>query len=157
MKIPFATFKPMHDEIRKDLDQAYNKVIDSNYFIQGKECELFEKEFADYCNAKYCVGVATGLDALYLILRAMNIGNGDEVIVPSNTYIATALAVSYCGATPIFVEPELETYNINPALIEEKITDQTMPEQVCCYSGAGSVGVEGGCDEEETVRKKRKL
>ncbi len=125
MKIPFATFKPMHDEIRKDLDQAYNKVIDSNYFIQGKECELFEKEFADYCNAKYCVGVATGLDALYLILRAMNIGNGDEVIVPSNTYIATALAVSYCGATPIFVEPELETYNINPALIEEKITDQT--------------------------------
>ena len=125
MKIPFATFKPMHDEIRKDLDQAYNKVIDSNYFIQGKECELFEKEFADYCNAKYCVGVATGLDALYLILRAMNIGNGDEVIVPSNTYIATALAVSYCGAKPIFVEPELETYNINPALIEEKITDQT--------------------------------
>ena len=125
MKIPFATFKPMHDEIRKDLDQAYNKVIDSNYFIQGKECELFEKEFADYCNAKYCVGVATGLDALYLILRAMNIGNGDEVIVPSNTYIATALAVSYCGATPIFVEPELETYNINPDLIEEKITDQT--------------------------------
>ena len=125
MKIPFATFKPMHDEIRKDLDQAYNKVIDSNYFIQGKECELFEKEFADYCNAKYCVGVATGLDALYLILRAMNIGNGDEVIVPSNTYIATALAVSYCGAKPIFVEPELETYNINPDLIEEKITDQT--------------------------------
>ena len=125
MKIPFATFKPMHDEIRKDLDQAYNRVIDSNYFIQGKECELFEKEFADYCNAKYCVGVATGLDALYLILRAMNIGNGDEVIVPSNTYIATALAVSYCGATPIFVEPELETYNVNPALIEEKITDQT--------------------------------
>ena len=125
MKIPFATFKPMHDEIRKDLDQAYNKVIDSNYFIQGKECELFEKEFADYCNAKYCVGVATGLDALYLILRAMNIGNGDEVIVPSNTYIATALAVSYCGAKPIFVEPKLETYNINPDLIEEKITDQT--------------------------------
>lgn len=125
MNIPFATFKHMHDEIREDLDNAYKKVMDSNYFIQGKECEMFEKEFAEYCGAKYCVGVATGLDALYLILKALDIKEGDEVIVPSNTFIATALAVSYCGATPVFVEPILETYNINPNLIEEKISSHT--------------------------------
>lgn len=125
MKVPFATFKPMHDEIRKELDSAYHRVIDSSYFIQGKECEKFEKEFAQYCDAKYCIGVATGLDALYLILKALNIKEGDEVIIPSNTFIATALAVSYCGATPVFVEPLLETYNINTALIEEKITERT--------------------------------
>ncbi len=125
MKIPFASFVPMHGEIRKDLDAAYNRVMDSNYFIQGKECEKFEKDFADYCDAKYCVGVATGLDALYLILKAMGIGTGDEVIVPSNTYIATALAASYAGATPVFVEPILETFNIDVDRIEEKITDKT--------------------------------
>ena len=125
MKVPFATFKPMHDEIRKELDSAYHRVIDSSYFIQGKECEKFEKEFAQYCDAKYCIGVATGLDALYLILKALNIKKGDEVIIPSNTFIATALAVSYCGATPVFVEPLIETYNINTALIEEKITERT--------------------------------
>lgn len=125
MKIPFASFEPMHNEIRTELDNAYKRVMDSNYFIQGTECKLFEEEFAKYCNAKYCIGVATGLDALLLVLRAMNIGDGDEVIVPSNTYIATALAVSYVGATPVFVEPEIETYNINPDLIVEKITDRT--------------------------------
>ena len=125
MKVPFATFKPMHDEIRKELDSAYHRVIDSSYFIQGKECEKFEKEYAQYCDAKYCIGVATGLDALYLILKALNIKKGDEVIIPSNTFIATALAVSYCGATPVFVEPLIETYNINTALIEEKITERT--------------------------------
>ena len=125
MKIPFATFKPMHDEIRKKLDGAYAKVMDSNYFIQGEECQKFEQEFAKYCGTKYCIGVATGLDAIYLILRAMEIGQGDEVIVPSNTYIATALAVSYTGATPVFVEPVLENYNIDVNRIEEKITDKT--------------------------------
>lgn len=125
MKIPFATFKPMHDEIRKELDGAYAKVMDSNYFIQGEECQKFEQEFAQYCGTKYCIGVATGLDAIYLILRAMEIGQGDEVIVPSNTYIATALAVSYTGATPVFVEPVLENYNIDVNRIEEKITDKT--------------------------------
>lgn len=125
MKVPFATFKPMHDEIKKELDNAYHRVIDSSYFIQGTECEKFEEEFAQYCDAKYCIGVATGLDALYLILKALNIKEGDEVIIPSNTFIATALAVSYCGATPVFVEPLIETYNINTALIEEKITERT--------------------------------
>ncbi len=125
MNVPFATFQPMHDEIRDELDKVYKRVVDGGYFIQGKECSAFEKEFAEYCGAKHCIGVGNGLDALYLILRAYGIGAGDEVIVPSNTYIATALAVSYAGATPIFVEPSLETYNIAPELIEEKITEKT--------------------------------
>lgn len=125
MKVPFADFKPMHDEIREDLDGAFARVMDNSYFIQGPECAAFEKEFAAYCGAEHCVGVATGLDAIYLILRALGVGNGDEVIVPSNTFIATALAVSFCGATPVFVEPILETYNIDPSRIEEKITPAT--------------------------------
>lgn len=125
MEVPFATFKPMHNEIRKQLDEAYKRVMDNSVFIQGEECKKFEEEYAKYCGTNYCVGVATGLDAIYLILKALDIKKGDEVIVPSNTYIATALAVSYTGATPIFVEPTIETYNINPDLIEDKITDNT--------------------------------
>lgn len=125
MKIPFASFVPMHNEIRKDLDNAYKRVVDRSYFIQGPECANFEQKFAEFCGTKYCVGVATGLDAIYLILKAMGIGYGDEVIIPSNTYIATALAVSYVGAQPVFVEPTIETYNINVDLIEEKITSRT--------------------------------
>ena len=120
MQVPFATFLPMHNEIRDKLNNVYNKVVDKSYFIQGEECKRFEEEFAEYCGVKYCVGVATGLDALMLILKAMNIGAGDEVIVPSNTYIATALAVSYNGAKPVFVEPVLETYNLDVNKIEEK-------------------------------------
>lgn len=125
MKVPFADFAPMHNEIRSELDKAYKRVMDSSYFIQGKECEEFEREFAQYCDAKYCIGVATGLDALYLILKAMEIGNGDEVIIPSNTFIATALAVSYVGAKPVFVEPELTTYNIDINMVENSITSKT--------------------------------
>lgn len=125
MKVPFVSFEAMHNEIRQELDNAYRNVMDSNYFIQGQACAKFEREFADYCGVKYCVGVGNGLDALMLILRALDIGVGDEIIVPSNTYIATALAVSYVGATPIFVEPEIDTFNLNPDLIEEKITDKT--------------------------------
>lgn len=125
MNIPFATFKPMHDEVRSELDAAYEKVLDRSIYIQGEECRAFEEEFAAYCGTKYCVGVATGLDALYLILRAMGIGKGDEVIVPANTFIATALAVTYAGAEPVLVEPDIRTYNIAPELIEEKITKRT--------------------------------
>lgn len=125
MKVPFATFLPMHNEIRKDLDTAYNQVLDRSYFIQGEECTKFEEEFAAYCDAKYCIGVATGLDALWLVLKAMGIGKRDEVIVPSNTYIATALAVSFVGAKPVFVEPTIETYNIDVTKIEEKINENT--------------------------------
>lgn len=125
MEVPFADFRPMHNEIRPQLDAAYQRVMDNSWFIQGPELEKFEQEFAAYIGVKHCVGVATGLDALYLLLRAYGIGAGDEVIVPSNTFIATALAVSYAGATPVFVEPTLETFNIDPARIEEKITSQT--------------------------------
>lgn len=125
MNVPFATFRIMHSEIRAELDTAYRNVLEKNNFIQGEECQKFEDEFAVYCHTKYCVGVATGLDAIYLILKAMGIGANDEVIVPSNTFIATALAVSYTGAIPVFVEPVIETYNIDVDRIEEKITSKT--------------------------------
>ena len=125
IKVPFAEFAGMHNEIREELDNAYKAVMDSNYFIQGKQLEAFEEEFAAYCECKYCVGVATGLDAIYLLLKAYGIGDGDEVIVPSNTFIATALAVSYVGAMPVFVEPIIENYNINPLEIEQAITSHT--------------------------------
>lgn len=125
MRVPFADFTVMHGELREELNKTFNRVIDKNVYIQGEECAAFEKEFAEYCGTEYCVGVATGLDAIYLILKAMGIGNGDEVIVPSNTFIATALAVSYTGAKPVFVEPDISTYNIDTKLIEEKITKNT--------------------------------
>ena len=122
IKVPFSTFEPMHNEIRSELNEAFERVLNNSYFILG---ELFEREFASYCGTKFCVGVGTGLDALTLILRAMDIGAGDEVIVPSNTFIATALAVSSTGAIPVFVEPDIHTYNINAGLIERKITSKT--------------------------------
>jgi len=125
MEIPFADLRPMHDELRSELDAAYKKVMDNSWFIQGKELEAFETEFAAYVGVKHCIGVATGLDALYLVLKAYGIGSGDEVIVPSNTFIATALAVSYAGATPVFVEPKMETFNIDASRIETAITSKT--------------------------------
>ncbi len=125
IKIPFASFEVMHAEIRDELDQVYQQVMESSYYIRGEQCRLFEKEFASFCGAKFCIGVGNGLDALTLILRAMEIGAGDEVIVPSNTFIATALAVSFAGAVPVFVEPDICTYNIDIRLIEAKITKKT--------------------------------
>lgn len=125
MKIPFVTFKPMEEELNSELRDAFNRVFDRSWYIGGIEDESFEKDFAAYCGAKYCVGVGNGLDALMLSLKALGIGEGDEVIVPSNTYIATALAVTYVGATPIFVEPRIETFNINPEGIEALITENT--------------------------------
>lgn len=125
MKIPFVSFDIMHKEIETDLEQAFKSVLQNNWFIQGSQCSAFEDEFAAYCGAKFCIGCGNGLDALFLILKAYGIGPGDEVIVPANTYIATALAVSYTGALPVFVEPEEDSFNINPALVEEKITDKT--------------------------------
>ncbi len=125
MKVPFVSFEKMHAEIRNELDNAYKNVLDRNYYIHGTECDKFEKNFAEYCGAKYCVGVGNGLDALTLILRAMDIQKGDEVIIPANTYIATALAVSAVGATPVMVDPDIRTYNIDVCKIEEKITAKT--------------------------------
>ena len=126
MGIPFVDLKPMHLELRDKLDEAYNRVVfNESQFIYGEECRLFEEEYATYVGAKYCVGVGNGLDALYLSLRALDIKEGDEVIIPSNTYIATALAVSYTGAKPVLVEPIIDTYNIDVTKIEEKITNKT--------------------------------
>lgn len=125
MNIPFVSFKPIENEIHEDLESAFRRVIASSWYIEGKEDEKFEKAFADYCGVKHCVGVGNGLDALILALKALDIGNGDEVIVPSNTYIATALAVTYVGGKPVFVEPNINTYTINPKLIEAAITEKT--------------------------------
>lgn len=125
MNIKFLDLQSSYIELKKDLDTAYNRVINSGRYLLGEELAAFEAEFASYCQVKYCIGVGSGLDALHLILRGMNIGENDEVIVPANTYIATWLAVSYAGAKPIPVEPDETTYNINPNLIEEAITEKT--------------------------------
>ena len=125
MKIPFVNFEPMHDELRTEIFNKFEEVYNREWFVLGEEVNKFEKEFAKYCGVKYCVACANGLEALYLILKGYDIGEGDEVIIPSDTYIATALAASYVGAKPVMVEPILDTYNIDPKLIEEKITDKT--------------------------------
>ncbi|WP_028242294.1 DegT/DnrJ/EryC1/StrS family aminotransferase [Pseudobutyrivibrio ruminis] len=125
MKIPFVSFKPMEKELDKDLRAAFERVYTRSWYIEGVEDEQFEKAFAEYCGTKYCIGVGNGLDALMLALKALGIGVGDEVIVPANTFIATALAVTYTGATPVLVDPDLKTFNINPVLIENAITDRT--------------------------------
>lgn len=125
MKIPFLDLQAAYVELKDELDEAYKRVMLSGWYILGDEVEAFESEFAVYCGAKHCIGVANGLDALHLILRAFNIGEGDEVIVPANTYIATWLAVSYAGATPVPVEPDANTYNIDPSKIEAAITPRT--------------------------------
>lgn len=125
MRVPFVTFKPLEKELDKDLRNAFERVYNRSWYIEGVEDEAFEKAFAEYCDSKYCVGVGNGLDSLFLALKAMGIKEGDEVIVPSNTYIATALAVTYTGATPVFVEPDIRTFNIDPTKIEAAITDKT--------------------------------
>ncbi len=125
MKVPFLDLKAPHAELREELDIASRRVMESGWFILGEEVRMFEEEFAAYCGAKHCVGVANGLDALHLILRAMKIGAGDEVIVPANTYVATWLAVSYAGAIPVAVEPDERTYNLDPSRIEDAITPRT--------------------------------
>jgi len=123
--IPFLDLVRLHQSIRERLDAAYHRVVDSGWFIMGPELEAFETEFALYCEVKHCIGVGNGLEALHLLLRAYDIGPGDEVIVPSNTFIATWLAVTECGATPVPVEPRIDTHNIDPALIANAITSRT--------------------------------
>lgn len=125
MKVPFSSFEAMHKEIKDEITAKFAEVYEKNWFIQGQELEEFEKEYAAYCGTKYCVGCGNGLDALYLTIKAYGIGKGDEVIVPSNTFIASALAVSYTGATPVFVEPTIESFNIDASRIREKITSKT--------------------------------
>lgn len=125
MKVPFVSFIPLERELDKELRQAFERVYSRSWYIEGNEDEEFERAFAEYCGVKACAGVGNGLDALILALKALDIGPGDEVIVPSNTYIATALAVTYVGATIIFVEPDIRTYNIDPEKIEPAITSKT--------------------------------
>lgn len=125
MNIPFVSFKPMERELDTELRQAFERVYFNSWYIGGKEDEGFEKSFAEYCSVRYCIGTGNGLDALMLSLKALGIGQGDEVIVPSNTFIATALAVTYTGATPVFVEPRIDTFNIAVDGIEEKISKKT--------------------------------
>lgn len=125
MKVPFLDLKTLHHDVNNELEATFKRVLDSGWFIMGPELEAFETEFAEYCGVDYCVGVGNGLEALHLLLCAYGIGLGDEVIVPSNTFIATWLAVSHSGASPIPVEPNIKTYNIDPVLIEAAITPRT--------------------------------
>ena len=115
----------MEHELGDDIRAAFSRVLERSWYIGGIEDAAFEEAFAQYCGAGYCVGCGNGLDALMLPLKALGIGPGDEVIVPSNTYIATALAVTYVGAKPVFVEPDIRTFNMDPALIEAKINEKT--------------------------------
>jgi dTDP-4-amino-4,6-dideoxygalactose transaminase len=123
--IPFLDLHAINNRDRRAFHEALDRVLDNGWFILGAEVEQFEREFAHYCGARHAIGVANGLDALHLLLRAYGIGRGDEVIVPANTYIATWLAVTYAGATPVPVEPEERSYNIDPARIESAISPRT--------------------------------
>jgi dTDP-4-amino-4,6-dideoxygalactose transaminase len=125
MKIPFLNFEPMHNEVHDELQKAFNSVLKSNWFVLGNYVKQFEAEYSKFNKISNVIGVSNGLDALHLSLLALGITKGDEVILPSNTYIATVLAVTYVGATPIFVEPNIETYNIDVDKIEEAITNRT--------------------------------
>ena len=123
--IKFLDLKKINERFRAEMDAATKRVLDSGWYLLGKECEAFEREFAAFCGVKHAIGCANGLDALKLIVRAMDIGSGDEVIAPANTYIASLIAISANGATPVLVEPDIGTYLIDPAKIEERITART--------------------------------
>jgi len=125
IRVPFLDLAPPHLEIRSELLDAMTRVLDSNRFVLGQQVEIFESAWAKYCDVTHAVGIGNGLDALHLILRAIGVGPGDEVIVPANTFIATWLAVTMCGATPVSVEPNPETFNIDPGLIRDAVTSRT--------------------------------
>jgi len=125
VRIPFSDINLQYKEIKKEIDQAIDRVVRTGDFILGKDVLLFENEFAQFCQSRYAVGVCSGTEALFLALLSLGIKEGDEVIVPSFTYIATALAVSYTGATPVFAEIEENTYNIDPKAIRKSITKNT--------------------------------
>ena len=123
--IKFLDLHKINERYRDKLDSRIKEIFDSGWYLQGKQNEEFSKHFAEFCGTKYALGVANGLDALNLIIKAYGFGPGDEIIVPANTYIATILAISENGCTPVLIEPDINTYNINPRLIEEKITPRT--------------------------------
>lgn len=123
--VPFLDLRAAYLELKEEIDAAVTRVLDSGFFLLGKELQAFEREFAEHVGVKYCVGLGNGLDALRITLHALGVGPGDEVLVPANTYIATWLAVSYVGATPVPVEPDEGTYNIDPKRVEAAITSRT--------------------------------
>ena len=123
--IKFLDLYKINERYRQEIDTRIKKVIDSGWYILGNECRTFEENFAKYVGTKHCIGCANGLDALNLIIKGYGFKQGDEIIVPANTYIASILAISENGCTPVLVEPDINTYNINPNLIEEKITEKT--------------------------------
>ncbi|MBK8551325.1 MAG: DegT/DnrJ/EryC1/StrS family aminotransferase [Ignavibacteria bacterium] len=125
MNIPFIDFKKLHDPIKEEINTAIQKIIDNNSFILGKAVSDFENEFAKAHDVKHCIGVSSGTDANHLALWALGIKAGDEVIIPANTFIATAWGATLCGATPVFVDCDSESYNIDPKKIEEIITPKT--------------------------------
>jgi len=134
MKIPFNTLKPGYEKYRDEYIQAATRVLDSGWYVIGKEVEAFESEFAGWLGLNYSVGLNSGLDALTLALRALDIGKGGEVIVPANTYIATVLGITQNGATPVFVEPDIY-HNIDPEKIEKAITKKTKAILVVHFYG----------------------
>ena len=123
--IKFLDLEKINNRFREEIDSELKEILDSGWYLQGKKNQKFVENFAEFCGVKHCLGVANGLDALNLIIKAYGFSNGDEIIVPANTYIASILAISQNGCTPILVEPDIKTYNINPDLIEEKITERT--------------------------------
>ena len=123
--IKFLDLKKINNRYREEIDSRIKNILDKGWYLQGEENENFTKNFSNFCGTKFALGVANGLDALNLIIKAYGFGNGDEIIVPANTYIATILAISENGCIPILVEPDIKTYNINPDSIEEKITTKT--------------------------------
>jgi dTDP-4-amino-4,6-dideoxygalactose transaminase len=143
--IPFLDLKSINQGYEKSIKEALAKKVSSGWYILGEEVKTFEKSFAEYCGAKYCIGVANGLDALVLLLKASNFPEGSEVLVPSNTYIASILAISLAGLTPVLVEPNLNTYLIDPEKIEEKLNPNTKAILV--------VHLYGKCCEMESINQ----
>lgn len=125
MNIPYLDLNRIHQPMRAELNDSYHAVLENEWYIQGEYCSRFEKAFAAYCGVKECIGVGNGLDALRLILSGLGVGEGDEVIVPANTFIATVLAVSYVGATPVLVDVDPDTYLLDADVIEKNVTERT--------------------------------
>ncbi|HVG42923.1 MAG TPA: aminotransferase class I/II-fold pyridoxal phosphate-dependent enzyme, partial [Chitinophagaceae bacterium] len=125
MKVPFVSFGEVNKQVKGEITTAFEQFFDNAWYILGEKVRQFETEYAAFNQVTHCVGISNGLDALHIALKSLSIGAGDEVIIPSNTYIATALAVSYVGATPVLVEPDINTYNIDPLKIVAAITERT--------------------------------
>ncbi|WLR50576.1 DegT/DnrJ/EryC1/StrS family aminotransferase [Bacillus tianshenii] len=143
--IPFLDLKKINEQYSDEINEAIQRVIKSGWYVLGDELQQFEAEFASYCGVKHCIGTSSGLDALSLILNAYDFKSGDEVIVPANTFIATILAITKNNLTPVFVEPDITSYNINSVLIEEKITERTKAIMV--------VHLYGQCSDMEVIKK----